>query len=42
MRKLISIDISSANIAINDLKFELFVEMLKENLKFDSATEAIY
>ena len=43
MRELISINISFANITMNDLKFELvFIEMLKKNLKFDFVTEIIY
>ena len=42
MRELISIDISFANITMNDLKFELFIKMLKKNLKFDLVTEIIY
>ena len=42
MRELINIDISFANITMNDLKFELFIEMLKKNLKFDFVTEIIY
>ena len=42
MRELINIDISFANITMNDLKFELFIKMLKKNLKFDFVTEIIY